>query len=304
MGRRSGSQPTLLLGLLLPAGLLGAVRADPVYAQGRPATYVGSEACRSCHADAMEAWEGTKMAKVFRLARTPLEANGCEACHGPGSEHVESGDPQQIFRFTKNSPATAAEKNERCLQCHESGGRSHWSGSTHEARGLACVQCHTVMQEVSPERQLAKGTVTEVCFQCHLQRKAQATLSSHMPVREGKVTCTDCHNPHGSAGPSLLVATSPNEVCYKCHAERRGPFLWEHPPVTENCMNCHEPHGSVNDNLLKLRPPRLCQGCHIEERHPTTPREPNSRFVFNRSCTNCHSQIHGSNHPSGMRFHR
>jgi predicted CXXCH cytochrome family protein len=27
-------------------------------------------------------------------------------------------------------------------------------------------------------------------------------------------------------------------------------------------------------------------------------------FVFNRSCTNCHPQVHGSNHPSGLRFQR
>jgi len=26
--------------------------------------------------------------------------------------------------------------------------------------------------------------------------------------------------------------------------------------------------------------------------------------LMNRSCLNCHTQIHGSNHPSGPRFHR
>jgi len=30
---------------------------------------------------------------------------------------------------------------------------------------------------------------------------------------------------------------------------------------------------------------------------------PNSR-MFDRGCLNCHSQIHGSNHPAGMRFLR
>ena len=30
---------------------------------------------------------------------------------------------------------------------------------------------------------------------------------------------------------------------------------------------------------------------------------PDTRLV-NRGCVNCHSQIHGSNHPSGARFHR
>jgi hypothetical protein len=42
----------------------------------------------------------------------------------------------------------------------------------------------------------------------------------------------------------------------------------------------------------------------VETRHPTTPQSPQALFVFNRSCTNCHSQIHGSNHPSGVRWTR
>jgi DmsE family decaheme c-type cytochrome len=125
-----------------------------------------------------------------------------------------------------------------------------------------------------------------------------------MPFREGKVTCTDCHNPHGTPNPKLLIESTTNETCYKCHAERRGPFLFEHPPVMENCANCHDPHGTTRPQMLKASAPRLCQQCHIEARHPTTPQLATQRFAFNRGCTNCHSQIHGSNSPSGVRFHR
>jgi predicted CXXCH cytochrome family protein len=74
--------------------------------------------------------------------------------------------------------------------------------------------------------------------------------------------------------------------------------------VAENCLNCHEPHGSNHEKLLVVDRPRLCQRCHIEARHPTTPQLAITRFAFNRSCQNCHSQIHGSNSPSGVRFHR
>jgi DmsE family decaheme c-type cytochrome len=163
-----------------------------------------------------------------------------------------------------------------------------------------------------------KRAEIEVCGQCHLQRKAQLMRSSHMPMKEGKIVCSDCHNPHGSPNPSQLKQTSVNENCYTCHTERRGPFLWEHPPVFENCANCHEPHGSVNDRLLKVTDPRVCSSCHLHTGHPVTPRPgvttpiPNnptrnlqpSVFFFNRSCTNCHSQLHGSNHPSGKYFTR
>src|SRR5438477_162050 len=135
-------------------------------------------------------------------------------------------------------------------------------------------------------------------------RKPQLQRSSHMPYREGKVTCTSCHNPHGTANAKQLIQATVNENCLSCHTERRGPFLWEHPPVMENCANCHEPHGSSNPQLLKTRMPRVCDSCHDSSRHPTTPTLLNSVRDFNRGCTNCHSSIHGSNHPSGNMFLR
>lgn len=297
--------------------------------------YVGSDMCKTCHETQFQAITRTQMGKVlFQAPRNDLERRGCEACHGPGRSHIEAltgdsatptsaqGNQQAsnigyILTFGKKSTASAATQNAACLQCHEQGLRMFWRGSPHESRGLTCATCHQAhvaapstrgegrfMEPLADNRAFVRTTQMEVCFQCHKMRRAQLMRSSHMPFREGKVTCSSCHNPHGSPNPKQLIASTVNETCYSCHAERRGPFLWEHPPVMENCMNCHEAHGSTNTQLLKVRTPRLCQRCHIEARHPTTPQSTDSRFVFNRSCTNCHSQIHGSNHPSGVRFHR
>src|SRR4030095_4040377 len=61
------------------------------------------------------------------------------------------------------------------------------------------------------------------------------------------------------------------------------------------------------ENSRRLSRPRLCQQCHIESRHPTTPygRDTGSlKFVMGRSCSSCHVNIHGSTHPWGHAFTR
>ena len=271
--------------------------------------YLGTQVCQVCHQEQFATFSKTAMGKIFlRSPRSPTEALGCEACHGPGLSHlaaVRAGDENKgIIAFRQNSPQPVAERNAVCLGCHERGIRTFWKGSQHESRDLACTNCHRIMEKISRKTQFVKETEMEVCFQCHPQRRAQLQRSSHMPLREGKITCTDCHNPHGTVTAKLLKANSVNETCYKCHAEKRGPFLWEHPPVRENCLHCHNPHGSNHDKLLKVKRPRLCQRCHVQQSHPTTPQLPTSRFAFNRACQNCHSQIHGSNDPAGIRRQR
>lgn len=315
MSRRGsrGAAPTLGLLLLVTLLAVAAQVALPpaAAAQARPAdAYVGAETCKGCHPDQFATFSATKMGRLFlNHPRNQLERTACESCHGPGKEHVEKGGGKgaeaKLITFSKGDPTPAEQRNAVCLTCHEKTARLYWQGSPHASRDLACTNCHRVMATVSDRSQLAKATVIETCGQCHLQRRAQLMRSSHMPLREGKMDCVTCHNPHGSVTEKLLKANSVNENCYSCHAEKRGPFLWEHPPVTESCSNCHEPHGTNHEKLLKVAKPRLCQQCHVETRHPTRSQDPRTRFVFNRSCTNCHSTIHGSNHPSASgRFQR
>lgn len=297
-----------VFGLSLLAGATFSVTAQDAAAPPRsalPAGYVSDQVCGECHKAPTASYSATTHARVFSHPRTAREELGCQACHGPGQKHAENpAEPTAILRFGPKSPAAVDEQNAACLQCHEKGIRVSWQLGAHASRGVACVNCHKVMETISAKNQFAKATEMEVCFQCHLQRRAQLRRSSHMPFREQKMTCTSCHNPHGTANPKLLVQASVNEGCYSCHAEKRGPFLWDHAPVRENCLNCHDPHGSNHDKLLVAKRPVLCQRCHIESRHPTTPQLATTRFTFNRACQNCHSQIHGSNHPSGVRFQR
>jgi DmsE family decaheme c-type cytochrome len=161
---------------------------------------------------------------------------GCESCHGPSKNHVESGgDVPPPISFSRKSKTPVAERNATCLNCHEKTARTLWKGSTHESRNVACTDCHTVMRATSERGNLKQQTVVETCANCHAQKKAQLARFSHMPLGEGKMECTSCHNPHGSANDKMLLASSVNETCFSCHAEKRGPFLFEHEPVRENC---------------------------------------------------------------------
>jgi DmsE family decaheme c-type cytochrome len=196
------------------------------------------------------------------------------------------------------------------LSCHQSNAAHDWASSAHAASNVACTSCHRLHTPKDPV-QTAAGQI-EVCAGCHQAEHADLDKLSRHPLREGKMACTSCHSPHGSTAPAQLVRNTVNETCTSCHAEYRGPFLWEHQPVAEDCSNCHDAHGSAQPALLKMRPPFLCQTCHEGAGHPSMVNTPQglpgsgapSAFLLAGGCINCHSQIHGSNHPSGRAFMR
>ncbi len=242
-----------------------------------------------------------------RIRARPAAAQGCETCHGPGEAHAS--DPEKIKpgQFNKIS---AKAVTETCTTCHNRGTHALWKGSQHEARNVSCVSCHSVHQPKSAKAQLKAVNQQQQCMSCHRDKVAKLDRSGHMPVREGKMECSSCHNPHGSTNVRLLkTGNSINESCSSCHAEKRGPFLFEHAGISgDSCATCHDPHGSNNDRMLVAKLPFLCQRCHNHTRHPSTIYDnkvaQSSNRLFSRSCVTCHSAIHGSNHPAGSTFLR
>jgi DmsE family decaheme c-type cytochrome len=280
-----------------------APASPPQSAQPAGAGYAGTDTCVTCHSD--QTVHGPHARSIN--ARTPMAQLGCEACHGPGKAHADAGgDPDLMRAFRELSPDEASAT---CTTCHNRSEHAMWDGSAHQARQLSCTTCHSVHAPKSEEAQLVKATAIQICADCHRDKVAKVDRSGHMPVREGKMTCSTCHNPHGSANVRLLRAGfSIAESCTSCHADKRGPYLFEHAPVRENCASCHDPHGSPNERMLVHKQPFMCQRCHSHTRHPGTLYDNrvvrSSNRLFARSCVTCHAQVHGSNHPSGHFFLR
>jgi len=265
---------------------------------------VGSEICKGCHEDRFNTYMMSTHSKKA-IPGSPANKDGCESCHGPGAAHVEkSGEGGVgIFIFGKRI-ADAKAKSAKCLACHsEQKDLTFWDMAKHKNEGISCDNCHTLH---SGTRKNLKAPEPDLCNFCHKDIRAQQNRTSHHPIREGKMKCTGCHEHHGGFGPKQLKGDSVNELCYQCHAEKRGPFMWPHPPVDENCLNCHVPHGSNHNKLLNSRIPQVCRNCHDVSRHPSTPYTKFETFqgatpanrMFARSCMNCHGEIHGSNGPS------
>ncbi len=271
-----------------------------------PAGYVGAEACATCHEGYQASIASSKHGQA-KDPRSPAAAQGCETCHGPGEAHASDPEKVKPRQFDK---LAAAAVTDTCATCHNRGTHALWKGSAHEARNVSCVTCHSVHQPKSAKAQLKAANQQQQCVTCHRDKVAKLDRSGHMPVREGKMECTSCHNPHGATNVRLLKAgNSVSESCTSCHAEKRGPFLFEHAGVSgESCATCHDPHGSNNDRMLVAKLPFLCQRCHNHTRHPSTIYDKKvlgtSNRLYGRSCVTCHSAIHGSNHPAGSTFLR
>ena len=245
----------------------------------------------------------------------------CSTCHKP------------------HSRVSSETRTDLCLECHTGSPTSAWHSSYHYREGVACADCHTAHPQaqlsqvvaishthVDRQRLRPMGVADpDTCFKCHPKIFAMASLPSHHPIREGKLRCADCHDSHGQDHASLKAPTL-NQLCFECHAELAGPFVWEHAPVTENCAICHNPHGTTANNLLHQPPMFLCLRCHTAHSthgrslqctrchlvgsvpnlvgggppNPMIPTTPASRQALFTDCTQCHTQIHGSDFPTGF----
>ena len=145
----------------------------------------------------------------------PFAARNCTACHDPHEGN---------FRFLlKYEP-----KKGLCLACHRDKAKEFSSEGYRfhpilSAKG--CVICHDPHASDYPKQ--LYDTPFKVCISCHPRfgkiKKghpivAHPVVGPLIPGTNEKLTCSSCHNPHGSPYESLLYAPrAGSRVCLKCH---------------------------------------------------------------------------------------
>jgi DmsE family decaheme c-type cytochrome len=281
----------------VPAAAATATAQAPAAVAANPSGYAGAEACQACHADIYTGWEKSAHWKQT-YKEGGIAKHGCEDCHGAAASHVaDPSDTSKLFLFEK---ASVKEIDARCLGCH-AGGTQHMNAinSEHARNEVSCVSCHSPHHGKDSDFLLVKAQ-PELCYSCHLAKKAEFDMPFHHRVNEGLVQCTDCHNPHGTVRPKQVrTSSTQDQVCFTCHTDKQGPFVYEHAPVkVDGCESCHLVHGGPNPHMLKLSNVNLlCLQCHTTSSFSSAPGMPsfhNQASLF-QSCVLCHSQIHGSN---------
>jgi DmsE family decaheme c-type cytochrome len=278
------------------------------------ADYVGTDNClKACHVHDQKRRDLNLSTMGSQLSpESGLPLVNCESCHGPGSLAIEGLTPEKVQADArmgkktecdhktlidlKNLPAQA--RSLGCLKCHSANATfnlHNWNASSHAVADVSCCECHDI--HAGHNLKIGLRDTAAMCEECHQDIKAAFALPNHHPVPEKKVFCTDCHDPHEGFAEKKLRTDTVKTTCTRCHPEKEGPFLYDHADINEDCRACHVPHGSVNNNLLVLREPFLCLQCHPTHRISGATTTETKRAYYTR-CSDCHSQIHGTDLPS------
>ena len=276
--------------------------------------YVGSAVCKTCHPDVWANFYKNPHYKSIASGTDRPEKTGCESCHGPGKAHVEArGGKATIIAFSELPPKAILDN---CLTCHAKDvSRAEIRRSEHTQNDVVCTSLPFDPPISRAPKLCSRRSRSNLCYDCHGPVRAQFNMPSKHRVNEGVMTCTDCHNPHGTPAPTWRMSARPRmvdqatrkrEPCLKCHTDKRGPFLFEHAAVrVDGCESCHFPHGSTNARLLQTagavhplsRVPHRRRAASAARASgiPTQSPSHNMADPRYRNCTTCHVRIHGSN---------
>jgi DmsE family decaheme c-type cytochrome len=218
---------------------------------------------------------------------------------------------------SKPAPAAGGQYagSDICASCHEEVAKAmdrtpHYRmkfQSAKEAGATGCEACHGPgsahaeaggdVTKIISFKTLSSKEANQRCQACHGygNEHSNFTRTAHA---SNDVGCVDCHSPHKSKEPRLLVKSQP-ELCYTCHTEMRAEFSKPYRHRVNQglvqCTDCHNEHGGYVGKQLRATAAQdqVCFKCHTEKQGP---------FVYEHlpvkteGCSACHTP-HGSTNP-------
>jgi predicted CXXCH cytochrome family protein len=247
----------------------------------------------------MSAWSIIFVACVANTQRSPALA-GLPDAKIVGAKECATCHAEKVAKFSRSTHSklfVVGVGNEQAAGCES----CHGAGGAHVKQGGG--RSNIINPDKNPE----------TCFKCHMEKRGEFRLPNSHPVMAGKVTCSDCHDPHeGGAimGKGATSLASETETCLRCHTAQKGPYVFKHQAMREGCTACHNPHGTINAKMLVARDANLCLKCHLE--HPVVAGsatimaggEDHRSRLANGTCwvAGCHEAVHGSNASKALRY--
>ena len=182
--------------------------------------------------------------RALTLTAAVPEGIDCQRCHGPGRTHVqlaEAGQRLDIVRQAVVNPARLSQERqlELCLQCHLQStshslpysvrryGRSYFSYRPGEP-------LEDYILHFQPADKAGDDSRFEIAHAAYRLFKSACFQKS-----KGTLTCTTCHNPHGTSdAEESKRGFAP--ICRNCHsAGLAAAIAGGRHTTAEKCVDCH-----------------------------------------------------------------
>jgi predicted CXXCH cytochrome family protein len=212
-----------------------------------PLTLAVDPGCLHCHASGVAS---ALPDARNHYAAAPFAYGGitCSACHGDATAHIASGGKASMANIDSMEPLR---RDSVCLNCHLEG-------------QAAVIRQGKQLQNFTPGDNLFDYALffvygSESGSGGRATSQWEALLKSACKQQSGdKLTCTTCHDPHGSPSPSDRVAFY-RKRCLQCH--NQADFAQNHHPENPDCTSCHMArppsndiaHEQVTDHWIKKR---------------------------------------------------
>jgi Flp pilus assembly protein TadD len=204
--------------------------------------------CLHCHATGVQS---TNSGARNRFPNAPFTQGGvgCAACHGDGAEHIAKHGRGEIVNPIKLTPMR---RDSVCLQCHLEG-------------NIAIYRTETSLAAFRPGDDISEHVAYFVKSDgdqgaVRATSQYEALLRSRCKIASGdKLTCTTCHDAHGSPSEITRVGYYRGK-CLACHNSKA--MATEHHPEQQDCAVCHMPrrettdvaHEQATDHDIQKRP--------------------------------------------------